>query len=159
MSVPIGARALELLTALTHAEGRALAKDELSVAVWSNSIVEENTLHAQISVARKALGGEARRLVTVHGRGYRLDFDRSTESSHKPDRASITLLQFENTSNVGAIHRGQPGLDNFPAITEHLNERQLSVHRNRCLNVRDVEGFRAPTGVLNPDRYDPRWSG
>jgi hypothetical protein len=22
--------------------------------------------------------------------------------------------------------------------------------------VPDVEGFRAPTGVLNPDRYDPR---
>ena len=98
--VAIGARALELLTALAEAGGKVLGKDELYWAAWATAIVEENTLHAQISAARKALGVEARRLVTVHGRGYRLDLDQPEVRAREADQASIAVLPFENTGSA-----------------------------------------------------------
>jgi hypothetical protein len=39
----------------------------------------------------------------------------------------------------------------------NLNERQLIVACFQKQPVRTVEGFRAPTGVLNTYRYDPRY--
>ena len=98
--VAVGARALELLTALAEAGGKVLGKDELYWAAWATAIVEENTLHAQISAARKALGVEARRLVTVHGRGYRLDLDQPEVRAREADQASIAVLPFENTGSA-----------------------------------------------------------
>jgi hypothetical protein len=37
-----------------------------------------------------------------------------------------------------------------------MNDRRLSVSRFVLLKGWNVEGFRAPAGVLNPDVYDPR---
>lgn len=98
--VELGSRTLTLLSALAEADGAVLTKDELFAGVWGTPIVEENTLHAQISAARKALGHEAGRLVTVHGRGYRLVLDRgaSPEPGAAADPASIAVLPFENLS-------------------------------------------------------------
>jgi DNA-binding response OmpR family regulator len=45
----------------------------LMAGAWPGQIVEENTLQAQISLLRKALGEAGQRcLITVPGRGYRL---------------------------------------------------------------------------------------
>lgn len=100
--VTVGSRTLALLSVLAEAGGAVLTKDDLFARVWGTGIVEENTLQAQVSQARKALGGEARRLVTVHGRGYRLDLDPPVaERGAEPDQASIAVLPFDNlTANA-----------------------------------------------------------
>ena len=98
-SLPIGGRALTILSELAAAEGLLVSKDQLFARVWPDAIVEENALQAQISATRKALGGEARRLVTVHGRGYRLELDPRAEAPHAAtDPASIAVVPFDNLS-------------------------------------------------------------
>ena len=101
-AIPLGGRALDLLSTLAEAGGALVTKDDLYAAVWASSIVEENAIQAQVSAARKALGEEARRLVTVHGRGYRLEIDSPVAAAHtaEADHASIAVLPFENTGNA-----------------------------------------------------------
>jgi DNA-binding winged helix-turn-helix (wHTH) protein/TolB-like protein len=70
--VPIGRKALELLSVLARAEGALVTKDELMTAVWPNAVVEENALQVQIAALRKLLDKDAELLCTVHGFGYRL---------------------------------------------------------------------------------------
>jgi DNA-binding winged helix-turn-helix (wHTH) protein len=83
--VAIGGRALDLLSVLAAAEGGVVSKDELLAQVWNATIVEENALQAQVSAARKALGNEAARLVTVHGRGYRLNIGSEIARGKPPE--------------------------------------------------------------------------
>ena len=99
-SVAIGGRALAILSLLAERSGALVTKDELHDAVWASSIVEENALQAQVSAVRKALGEEARRLVTVHGRGYRLDLDQPEGREGEVSQASIAVLPFENVGNA-----------------------------------------------------------
>ena len=101
-AIPLGGRALDLLSTLAEAGGALVTKDDLYAAVWASSIVEENAIQAQVSAARKALGEEARRLVTVHGRGYRLEIDSPVAAAHtaEADHASIAVLPFENVGNA-----------------------------------------------------------
>jgi TolB-like protein/DNA-binding winged helix-turn-helix (wHTH) protein len=70
--MPIGRKALDLLSLLAKAEGALVTKDELMAAIWPKSIVEENVIHVHIAALRKALGKDAVLLSTVHGLGYRL---------------------------------------------------------------------------------------
>jgi DNA-binding winged helix-turn-helix (wHTH) protein/TolB-like protein len=70
--VPIGRKALDLLSVLAKAEGALVTKDELMAAVWSKAIVEDNAIQVHIAALRKALGKDAELLSTVHGLGYRL---------------------------------------------------------------------------------------
>jgi predicted ATPase/DNA-binding winged helix-turn-helix (wHTH) protein len=66
--VAVTPRAFDLLVALVERAGELVSKNELIDFVWPNVIVEENNLHAQISVLRKLLGPQA--IATVPGRGY-----------------------------------------------------------------------------------------
>src|SRR6266849_9084083 len=68
--VELGGRAFDTLVALLDARGTVLGKDELMSRVWSDRIVEENNLPAQISVLRKAFGADRDLIRTVAGRGY-----------------------------------------------------------------------------------------
>ena len=70
--VPIGRKALDLLSVLAKAEGTLVTKDELMAAVWPNAIVEDNVIQVHVAALRKALGTDAELLTTVHGLGYRL---------------------------------------------------------------------------------------
>src|SRR6201996_9419449 len=67
----LGVRAIEVLLALIDAGGKVLTKDELLDRVWSGVIVEENNLHVQISMLRRALGADADLVRTVPRHGYR----------------------------------------------------------------------------------------
>jgi DNA-binding winged helix-turn-helix (wHTH) protein len=58
-SVPLPPKAFELLLVLVQSPGRAFSKRELMSAVWADTYVEEANLSFQISVLRKALGGDA----------------------------------------------------------------------------------------------------
>lgn len=66
----LGARAYDLLQALTERRDRVVSKNELMHVVWPDVVVEENNLQVQIFALRKALGPTA--ITTVPGRGYRL---------------------------------------------------------------------------------------
>src|SRR5277367_4967074 len=69
--VPLGAKPLNILTALVTAADDLVTKDELIERVWPGMVVEENAIQAHISAIRKVLGEEARRIATVPGQGYR----------------------------------------------------------------------------------------
>ncbi|HWY64645.1 MAG TPA: winged helix-turn-helix domain-containing protein [Rhizomicrobium sp.] len=80
-AVPIGRKALDLLSVLAKAEGALVTKDELMAAVWPKAIVEDNAIQVHIAALRKALGQDAELLTTVHGLGYRLAAAADTSST------------------------------------------------------------------------------
>ncbi|HET7097972.1 MAG TPA: winged helix-turn-helix domain-containing protein [Casimicrobiaceae bacterium] len=69
--VALGARAFDLLVALTERPGSLITKDDLLATVWQGLVVEENNLQVQVSTLRKILGQSA--LATIPGRGYRFN--------------------------------------------------------------------------------------
>src|SRR5262245_14401505 len=68
----LGSRAFEILETLVQSAGELIDKYDLMNRVWPGAVVEENTLQAQISAIRKALGPDRALLKTIAGRGYRL---------------------------------------------------------------------------------------
>ena len=68
----VGSRAFEIIETLVQSAGELVDKYDLMNRVWPGAVVQENTLQAQISAIRKALGPDRGLLKTVAGRGYRL---------------------------------------------------------------------------------------
>jgi len=68
----VGSRAFEIIETLVQSAGELVDKYDLMNRVWPGAVVEENTLQAQISAIRKALGPDRGLLKTCAGRGYRL---------------------------------------------------------------------------------------
>jgi DNA-binding winged helix-turn-helix (wHTH) protein len=65
--VTMGARAFDLLVALSDSPDTLITKDNLLATVWPGLVVEENNLQVQVSTLRKILGPSA--LATIPGRG------------------------------------------------------------------------------------------
>lgn len=80
--VPLGKRALDILSVLAEAKGHIVTKDELLEAVWPDIVVEENALQVHVTSLRKALGPEGGRLKTIRGVGYQLTIDGETAGPH-----------------------------------------------------------------------------
>ncbi len=77
-TVPLTAKATEILLALLDHAGEVVSKNELMEAVWPDSYVEEANLARHVFLLRKALGegAEERNLIaTVPGTGYRFAGD------------------------------------------------------------------------------------
>ena len=77
-TVPLNAKAFDLLAFLAENAGRVVTKDEILDAVWKNQFVEEANLKVQMSALRKALGerkDEHRFLITIPGKGYKFIAD------------------------------------------------------------------------------------
>jgi len=71
--VELGARALDILIALTSRPNEAVSKRDLLARVWPDVTVEEGSLRFHIARLRKALGDGkdgARYIATLAGRGY-----------------------------------------------------------------------------------------
>ncbi|CAN7164590.1 winged helix-turn-helix domain-containing protein [Variovorax sp. LjRoot290] len=68
--VALGGRAFDILIALIEGRGYVVTKDELMRLAWPGRIVEENTLEAQVSALRRALGEDRNLIRTIAGRGY-----------------------------------------------------------------------------------------
>jgi DNA-binding winged helix-turn-helix (wHTH) protein len=83
--LPVGRRAVALLSALAKRQGLLVSKDELIQAAWSGLAVEESNLSVQIAALRKALaaepGGESW-IETLPRRGYRF-IGPATTRSHR----------------------------------------------------------------------------
>ena len=73
IAAELGQRTCDILCTLIAAKGAVVSKDMLMAGAWPGQIVEENTMQAQVSLLRKALGEAGQRcIITVPGRGYRL---------------------------------------------------------------------------------------
>lgn len=96
-TLPLNAKAFDLLVYLAGNAGRVISKDQLLSAVWQDRFVEEANLAVQISALRRALGDRAddpNFIVTVPGQGYEFiaKVDHSDElviSDHKVSRVVV----------------------------------------------------------------------
>jgi predicted ATPase/DNA-binding winged helix-turn-helix (wHTH) protein len=73
VAIPLGGRALDILTVLLERHQQVVTKRELFARVWPNINVDESSLRVHIRTLRKALGdGESsdQYLTNVPGRGY-----------------------------------------------------------------------------------------
>lgn len=71
-TIALSPRPFDLLVALVARAGRLVSREELLREVWKDTVVEQSSLNAAMSVLRQALGDEASKLIeTVPGRGYR----------------------------------------------------------------------------------------
>jgi DNA-binding winged helix-turn-helix (wHTH) protein len=71
--LPLGGRALDILSYLANRPGEVIAKQELMDHVWSDVTVEEGSLRVHVAAIRKALGdGQSgnRYIANIKGRGY-----------------------------------------------------------------------------------------
>jgi DNA-binding winged helix-turn-helix (wHTH) protein len=102
--VPLGSKALALISALAEAGGALVTKDELMEAVWPGVIVEENAIQVHIAALRKAMGPAAEQLVTIRGLGYRLEVDGMAAQAvaapeHPAGTIVLAVLPFDNLSS------------------------------------------------------------
>jgi predicted ATPase/DNA-binding winged helix-turn-helix (wHTH) protein len=71
--LPLGVRALDILTYLADRPGEVIAKQELIDHVWSDVTVEEGSLRVHVAAIRKGLGDGQfgnRYIANIKGRGY-----------------------------------------------------------------------------------------
>jgi DNA-binding winged helix-turn-helix (wHTH) protein len=71
--LPLGDRALDILTYLADRPGEVIPKQELMDHVWSDITVEEGSLRVHLAAIRKALGDGQfgnRFIANIKGRGY-----------------------------------------------------------------------------------------
>lgn len=107
--IPLGRKALELLSVLAEAEGGLVTKDELMAAVWPNMTIEENAVQVHIAALRKALGHEADQLKTVRSLGYRLVHEGVSAPQWTDPVKSVAVLPFANLtgdSGLGSLCEG-----------------------------------------------------
>src|SRR5712671_2075884 len=71
--LPLGDRALDILSYLADRPGEVIAKQELMDHVWSDVTVEEGSLRVHVAAIRKAIGDGQfgnRYIANIKGRGY-----------------------------------------------------------------------------------------
>ena len=72
-ALPLGDRALDILTYLAGRPGEVIAKQELMDYVWPDVTVAEGSLRVHVAAIRKALGDGQfgnRYIANIKGRGY-----------------------------------------------------------------------------------------
>lgn len=114
--VELQGRAFDLLLALIAANGQVVSKDALMQAIWPGRIVEENTLEVQVSLLRKALGGERKLIRTVSGRGYQF----AAPPEPAPTRERLHL---------------PASLSRLIGREQALAELQASIHQQRLVTL------------------------
>ena len=104
--VSLGNKALEILSTLAAANGEIVTKNELINLVWAGLSIEENALHVHVVALRKALGDDAKLLITVRGLGYRLEVGYINDNHNTGFKqfSSLAVLAFVNMT-------GDPQLD------------------------------------------------
>lgn len=72
--VPLPAKLYAVLSALAADPGAVVTRERLISDVWNNA-VRDREVDVAVSRLRSALGPAGKAIVSVHGRGYRLDLD------------------------------------------------------------------------------------
>ncbi len=113
--VALGARAFDLLVALTARPGSLITKDDLLATVWQGLVVEENNLQVQVSTLRKILGQSA--LATIPGRGYRFNLPVVIADAAP---AALADSSHEEVSDASRDTSASPPRGNLPARMPRL---------------------------------------
>ena len=109
-TIPINAKAFDLLVLLAMRSGEVSTKEELLDAVWEGQFVEEGNLAVQISALRKALGeqkGENRYIATIPRRGYcftaevrQVNENGGNSNGHKPEQLAENEVQLDTSDKL-----------------------------------------------------------
>src|SRR6266850_2268217 len=86
--IHLGGRTFDVLMALIEGQGAVVSKEALMERVWPNRIVEESSLHVQISALRNAFGAERNLIRTISGRGYQFTEEIRTVAAN-PDAQAV----------------------------------------------------------------------
>jgi predicted ATPase/DNA-binding winged helix-turn-helix (wHTH) protein len=133
-TVPLSARAFDVLEALLLAGGAVVPKEELFRRVWPGLVVEENNLQVQVSAIRKALGDDREWVQTVSKRGYRLVVE------HVVDATGMQLHE------AGAGHTVEPTNLPFPVSGIIGRERAIG-ELGTLLAVQRIVTLTGPGGI------------
>ena len=90
--VRLGGRAFDVLMVLIEAHGAVVSKDTLMARVWTDRVVEENALQAQISALRAAFRSERGLIRTVSGRGYQFTGEIHAQLADPGETAGATAV-------------------------------------------------------------------
>src|ERR1700719_2911303 len=105
--------------ALIEGQGAVVAKDTLMERVWPNRIVEENSLHFQISALRNALGADRDLIRSISGRGYQFTGEIRTTAA-RPQAQAVAAT----AASVSAAPRPPT---NLPEPVSELIGRDVEV--------------------------------
>jgi len=159
--VTLTPRALDLLAHLVRASGRVLTREELRLAVWGNTCVQDSNLTVHLCLLRRALAPEDY-IATVPGQGYQFTAPVVTElGSARPETAIwLTCLPFRsgekscaeaaegiNLATVVALAK-IPGLRLRPAGAAPVCGRDWTLEG--CLQVRR-EQILVTAELVQPD--------
>ncbi|HWO85403.1 MAG TPA: winged helix-turn-helix domain-containing protein, partial [Stellaceae bacterium] len=117
--IHLGGRTFDVLMALIEGQGAVVAKDTLMERVWPNRIVEENSLHFQISALRNALGADRDLIRSISGRGYQFTGEIRTIAA-RPQAQSVAAT----AASVSAAPRPPT---NLPEPVSELIGRDVEV--------------------------------
>lgn len=143
--VPLGRKALDILSVLAEAEGALVTKDELMAAVWPGLVIEENAIQVHVAAVRKALGAESGRLVTLRSLGYQLDLDDSPKEVAEPERRSVAVLPFVNlTGDPGKEYLGDGLAEELISVLARASDLHVPArtstfaYKGRNMDVRQI---------------------
>ena len=86
--IRLGGRTFDVLMALIEGQGAVVSKEAMIGRVWPNRIVEESSLHVQISALRNALGADRDLIRSISGRGYQFTGEIRTVAA-SPDTQAV----------------------------------------------------------------------
>src|SRR6266404_4392114 len=158
--VEIGSRALDVLGVLLERPGDLLSRDEIMVAAWPGTVVEDNNLTVQISTLRRVLDQNREQgscIQTVPGRGYRFIASVTrVESTARPiyapssgnssDGPSAENAQAQSPDAAGKV--GRTG----PAPTSRARYRLWGI-------MTTVIGALILAAAVAPGNWRSLWSG
>ena len=125
--IHLGGRTFDVLMALIEGQGAVVAKDTLMERVWPNRIVEENSLHFQISALRNALGADRDLIRSISGRGYQFTGEIRTIAA-RPQAQAVAAT----AASVSAAPR--PPMNLAEPVTELIG-REVEVEEVLGLTV------------------------
>ncbi len=133
-TVRLGARAFDILLALTDRAGEILSQNELCDRVWPNTHVGDTSLRVQVRALRKALGDGvdgARYVTNIPGRGYSFTAP-ITRGKENPPRepetaAPIKAAPLQQRTNLPTYAGAFFGRDaEIAALAESVVSRRLT---------------------------------
>jgi predicted ATPase/DNA-binding winged helix-turn-helix (wHTH) protein len=98
-SLPLGSRALDILTMLVERAGETVSNEQIMARAWPSTSVEEGSLRVHIGALRRTLGdgrGGARFIVNVPGRGYTFVAPVSRGQSQTQTAAPVAVAPVSN---------------------------------------------------------------
>jgi len=148
-------KVFQALTYLLTSHDRAVSKEELCQAVWSQLFISDAALESTIRAVRRAIGDRGRApalLQTVHGYGYRFVAAVAERPNAWANPASEHVISLPVTEAGGTLLR-QQSTSGGSTVVEH--EAQVTGWEQKPVVVLAITlTFPRPTGG-EPPRYEP----